>query len=204
MALYGTDVSHWNGDINFSKLRQTKYRDFMIIKASQGTRFQDSRFVENMENAKAVGMLRGAYHYLDTSDPRTQAKYFIRTVFDFANEEDVLLALDVEDPSLDTMKNETIADYVEEFREEVFAQYDTQIVVYMAYRQYPFVFSETGKHCAGWLASREKDMTPHRKDLNTTIWQRGIAELYDGQSFDINIAYLSRDGWRRIAHPDRY
>lgn len=204
MALYGTDVSHWNGNINFSKLRQTKYHDFMIIKATQGMRYIDPKFADNMRHAKSAGMLRGAYHYLDTSDPVSQARHFIRNVFEFAEESDVILALDVEDSSLDTMKTSTLAEYVEDFRMEILAQFQTHIVIYMAYRQYPYIFSETGKYCAGWLASRGKDDTPHRKDLNTTIWQEGVVELYEGGTFDVNTAYLTRDGWRRIAHPDRY
>ena len=55
------DTSFWEGDVDFQKMR-TK-TPAVIIKASQ--QVVDSQFKRSWTNAKAAGLLRGAYHYLD-------------------------------------------------------------------------------------------------------------------------------------------
>lgn len=62
----GIDVSHHQGDIDWQKVANDGI-SFAFIKATQGKSFQSPTFLKNVKEAKAAGLLIGAYHYLDDS-----------------------------------------------------------------------------------------------------------------------------------------
>jgi GH25 family lysozyme M1 (1,4-beta-N-acetylmuramidase) len=79
---YGIDVSHWDGTgINWVTVKNSGYT-FAWAKASEGTWFTDDTFVVNAVNAKAAGVLIGAYHFADynnnlgTAGAQAEANYF--------------------------------------------------------------------------------------------------------------------------------
>jgi lysozyme len=75
MTVIGLDISRWNGTWDAGKAKAAGAH-FAFIKSSQAT-FTDPRFVENWQRARDAGILRGAYHYLDYTQPAAQqAKYF--------------------------------------------------------------------------------------------------------------------------------
>jgi lysozyme len=49
----------------------------VIMKATQGTDFVDPTFLERVAEAKASGLLIGAYHFLDGSSPAAQVAHFL-------------------------------------------------------------------------------------------------------------------------------
>ena len=65
MAIKGIDISHWNGDIDFNKVKAAGI-EFVIIKAGGSDRgfYTDSKFKENYEKAKAAGLFVGAYYFV--------------------------------------------------------------------------------------------------------------------------------------------
>ena len=60
----GIDVSHWQGNINFTKVKEQGY-DFVIIKAGGSDKgfYTDSKFEQNYEAAVAAGLHVGAYYF---------------------------------------------------------------------------------------------------------------------------------------------
>ena len=64
MMIKGVDVSHWQGDIDFQRLKDQGY-EFAMIKATQGTWFVDPRLRWNVQGFESVGMGHGLYHFLD-------------------------------------------------------------------------------------------------------------------------------------------
>lgn len=60
----GIDVSHWQGTIDFKKVKAAGY-DFVIIKAggSDNGRYMDKKFLINYQNAVAAGLHVGAYYF---------------------------------------------------------------------------------------------------------------------------------------------
>ena len=77
----GLDVSWWQDDnttprkVNFDKAKLNG-AEFVFIKASQ--QVADEDFKDNWKAAKAAGLLRGAYHYLDfRKSEMDQAKLFV-------------------------------------------------------------------------------------------------------------------------------
>lgn len=72
----GIDVSRYQGDINWSKVKEAG-KVFAIIKASQGKSYRDPKFLANVRGARAAGVLIGAYHFLDATneaDAREEAQ----------------------------------------------------------------------------------------------------------------------------------
>lgn len=66
--IYGIDVSVYNGDIDFEKVKAEGY-SFVIVRAgargygSAGKMIEDSRFEEHVDNAHKAGLMVGAYYY---------------------------------------------------------------------------------------------------------------------------------------------
>jgi lysozyme len=76
----GIDVSHHNGDIDYTRVRDAGHR-FVLMKATQAIDFIDPRFPTNMARARAAGLAVGAYHFFDyTLDGRSQADHFLDRV----------------------------------------------------------------------------------------------------------------------------
>ena len=79
-SVIGVDVSSYQAEIDMNKLKDQNI-EFIYIKATEGSTFQDDRFAENWENAAKAELLSGAYHFFSyDSEGRTQAENFIRTV----------------------------------------------------------------------------------------------------------------------------
>ena len=76
----GVDVSIYQGDMDWKKLREEGYT-FAFIKATEGSNHVDDAFAVNWEEAEEAGVYTGAYHFLSLdSDPVKQAENFISHV----------------------------------------------------------------------------------------------------------------------------
>lgn len=80
LAVHGVDVSRWQGNINWGKLR-AQGANFAYIKATDGGDHLDPMFMRNWRNADAAGLKRGAYHFFYwCRTAGEQADWFIRNV----------------------------------------------------------------------------------------------------------------------------
>lgn len=66
--IHGIDISHYQGTINWNRLRYSAMVDgcpirFIIIKATEGSSRVDENFSDNFDNAREYGFIRGAYHF---------------------------------------------------------------------------------------------------------------------------------------------
>lgn len=64
MMITGIDISHWNGSIDFDRVKKSGI-DFCIIKAGGSDKgfYMDKMFKTNYEKAKAAGLFVGAYYF---------------------------------------------------------------------------------------------------------------------------------------------
>lgn len=118
----GVDVSVYQGAIDWTVLSSEDI-DFAIIKATEGSGAQDSRFARNWSGALETDLLVGAYHFMSfESEGATQAQNVIDTVPDdagslpvtvdlefygdfFDNPPSVAHVRSILDPLLDTLEN---------------------------------------------------------------------------------------------------
>lgn len=77
-SLFGIDVSHHQGDIDWSKVSDQSVV-FAYVKATQGSSHLDVRFASHWESLEREGSIfRGAYHFMSAvADPYEQAQNFL-------------------------------------------------------------------------------------------------------------------------------
>lgn len=79
-SVHGIDVSAYQGRIDWPEVARNRVR-FAFIKACEGATLRDPRFARNWREARAAGVLCGAYHYFQPNrDGQAQADLFARTV----------------------------------------------------------------------------------------------------------------------------
>lgn len=76
----GIDISAHNGVVDFQAVRASGM-EFVLVKATEGNGFKDSRFVDNVREARRAGLKVGAYHFFrfDASGV-TQAINFMHSI----------------------------------------------------------------------------------------------------------------------------
>ena len=78
--LPGIDVSHWQGDIVWSKVKAAGIR-FAIAKATEGKTYNDPKYARNKSRAMANGILFTAYHFArpdkTSGDARIEADHLV-------------------------------------------------------------------------------------------------------------------------------
>nr|WP_207715996.1 GH25 family lysozyme [Clostridium beijerinckii] len=99
--LKGIDISHYNGDIDFKRVKASGIQ-CVYIKATEGTTYVDNYLGISYSGAQNAGLNTGFYHFLvGTSSPETQARNFYNNIKDKQN--DLKPALDIEQDGFDVM-----------------------------------------------------------------------------------------------------
>jgi lysozyme len=82
----GIDVSHWQGTINWTSVKNAGY-SFAFMKATQGNTYNDPTFATNISGATSKGIYVGAYHFCDLNtdttnplDPVNEANHFLAKI----------------------------------------------------------------------------------------------------------------------------
>ncbi|ARS34517.1 glycoside hydrolase family 25 protein [Pontibacter actiniarum] len=79
-TVYGVDVSHYQKEVDWQKVRENEVV-FAFVKATEGVSLKDRKYEENWAGAGAAGIIRGAYHfYLPYLNPEEQAQHFVSSV----------------------------------------------------------------------------------------------------------------------------
>lgn len=95
-TIKGIDVSHWDGNIDYSKVKDQGI-EIVYIKATQGEHMIDSKFETNTLKAKEKGLYIGFYHFFTPSteeSAKKQAEHFVNTTKKYNS--DCKMALDIE------------------------------------------------------------------------------------------------------------
>ena len=123
MQRKGIDVSTWQGDIDWNKVKADGI-EFAMLRSSFGkenpSKQTDNKFWQNYNNAKAAGVPVGAYHYSyakTVEDAKKEADFFLSIVkgcqFEYP------IAFDIEDPSQMYLGKDRITDIIMAFCERV-------------------------------------------------------------------------------------
>jgi lysozyme len=77
-AVYGIDVSGWQGNVDWAAQWNAGKR-FAYVKATENLNYKNPYFAQQYNGSYNVGMIRGAYHFAtpDTSSGAAQANYFV-------------------------------------------------------------------------------------------------------------------------------
>ncbi|HEY9677244.1 MAG TPA: GH25 family lysozyme [Drouetiella sp.] len=78
--LFGVDLSHYNGKVDWTKLKKSGI-SFAFFKASEGATLGDDQFAFNMAQARALKVPCGAYHFfIPATDVDSQVTNFCNQV----------------------------------------------------------------------------------------------------------------------------
>ncbi|MGF7006741.1 glycoside hydrolase family 25 protein [Aminobacter sp. BE322] len=198
-AVHGVDVSRWQGEIDWPKLR-TQGANFAYIKATDGGDHLDPMFKENWREAGAAGLRRGAYHFFYwCRTAGEQADWFIRNVprVEGALPPVIDVEYNGESSCKRRLSRETIIEKMQVFMDRLERYYGQRPIIYTApdfYRDnlqgefldYPF-----------WLravAQPPSKVYPGRKWV---FWQysgSGLSHGVEGK-IDLNVFYGNEDTW---------
>lgn len=197
----GIDVSTYQGDINWAKVKADGI-DFAIIKATQGRsvsnpsmrNFTDSKFAQNIVNANRNGIRIGVYHYLtawNVSEAMQEAEYFLSVIAPYKAIIDLWAVVDVED-SRSPQDKSLMAQIVNTFCSRV----DAEGYRPMVYTNPDWLTNKLGNvsHWDLWLALwRNKANVPKAdKYPNLRVWQWG-SETVDGIAGKVDANYMISD-----------
>ena len=132
--VHGIDVSHYQGDINWKMLEQTRQGQFPIqfifMKATEGGDYSDDRFTANFDSARAHGFIRGAYHFYNPkTDANKQADFFIQSVK--LEPGDLPPVLDIEKKGKDMKK---LQSDLKVWLRKVESHYGVKPIIYASYK----------------------------------------------------------------------
>jgi len=203
LPIHGVDISKWQGDIDWQKLR-TQGANFVYIKATDGGDHLDPMFRKNWRDAKQAGIKRGAYHFFYwCRTAGEQADWFIRNV---PREAGALPpVIDVEWNGESSCKRRPSAAKVREkmqvFMDKLERHYGQRPIIYTspdfhrdnlrgAFNDYPFWLRSVAAHPARTY--------PGRKWL---LWQYSGSGLSHGVRgrIDLNVFNGSEEAWQQWA-----
>lgn len=204
MALNGIDISNYQRGLDLSQVPC----DFVICKATEGVNIVHDTCDPWIQSAKKLGKKWGFYHFFNGADPVSQADYFVANCKNYFKEG--MPALDYEMYGrVGTDKAKTFLDRVYELTGVRCAVYTSRSVLTEE------DWSEIAPNHPLWVAQYANNErtgyqeSPWLPDGSFGAWDtvtlhqytsNGRPGGYDGP-LDLDIAYLTVDGWDRISNP---
>lgn len=199
LAVHGVDVSRWQGEIDWAKLR-SRGANFAYIKATDGGDHLDPMFKKNWRRAQAAGLKRGAYHFFYwCRTAGEQADWFIRNV---PREADALPpVIDVEYNGESSCKRRLsparVREKMQVFMDKLERHYGQRPIIYTAPDFYRDNLDGAFPNHPFWLrsvAAHPSKVYPGRKWI---FWQysgSGLSHGVDGR-IDLNVFHGSEEDW---------
>ena len=188
MTVLGIDISKWDGTWDAARSKSAGAA-FVFIKASQATK-TDPLFTVNWQKAKDAGLLRGAFHYLDTSLPgRDQADYFANLIASDRGELPPVVDFEEISPNLTAARaTAQLRDFVTQLKSH---GYTPTIYTSASYWQGYGDKNSEWAHYPLWLADYNNTVSPAAPAPWTqwTFWQdstKGSGETYGTESYGVD------------------
>ena len=176
----GVDVSHYDGTIDWAKVQGAGIA-FAFMKATESTGFVDPTFAANFKNARANGVIAGAYHFFrPAADATAQADFFVQTA-GVPAAGDLPLTIDLE--ATDSLAGATVASSALTFLARVEAKSGRKPIVYTSASFLTSIGNPTGFGAytlwvANWQVSCPKLPTPAWSDWK--FWQDTATGVISG------------------------
>jgi lysozyme len=199
LAVHGVDVSRWQGDIDWAKLR-SQGANFAYIKATDGGDHLDPMFKKNWREANEAGLRRGAYHFFYWCRVASeQADWFIRNVPKVPGALPPVIDVEYngESSCKRRLSREKVLEKMQVFMDKLERHYGQRPIIYTApdfyrdnlrgeFQNYPFWLRAVAQH--------PSKVYPGRKWV---FWQYSGSGLSHGVAgkIDLNAFHGSEDDW---------
>lgn len=206
MALNGIDISNYQRGLDLARVPC----DFVICKATEGTRIVHSTCDPWVQQAKKLGKKWGFYHFAAGGDAIAEADFFVKSCLNYFGEG--IPVLDYE------MYGRKGTVWVKRFLDRVYEKTKVRCMVYTSRSVLTEEdWSAIAPNHALWVAQYANNRpTGYQSDpwfpkgsigafKAVTMHQYSSTGRLDGYSgnLDLDIAYLTREGWDAIARGDR-
>ncbi len=189
----GIDVSHWEGEINFRRVKEAGIR-LVYIKATQGTTVVDPDFERNYREADRERMRIGFYHYVtarDVAEAKAEAAFFSERIR--GKNQHARPAMDFEE--FGELSRREIREISMEFLRELEQRTGVRPVIYSDASNAATVFDDDRlREYPLWIAQygvERPDMeNPWRR---WSGWQYTDAGRVDGIAGDVDRDYFRRE-----------
>ncbi|WP_341486541.1 GH25 family lysozyme [Pararhizobium sp. A13] len=199
LAVHGVDISRWQGEIDWARLR-SQGANFAYIKATDGGDHLDPMFRKNWKRAKEAGLKRGAYHFFYwCRTAGEQADWFIRNVP--RDPQALPPVIDVEYNGESSCKRRIsrakVLEKMQVFMDKLERHYGQRPVIYTAPDFYRDNLDGEFPNHPFWLrsvAAHPSKVYPGRKWL---FWQysgSGLSHGVEGR-IDLNVFHGSEEDW---------
>jgi lysozyme len=193
----GIDVSYYQGDITWSRVRRAGVQ-FAFIRVADGTTILDSQFAANWAGARRAGVLRGAYQFFrPEEDPIEQANVLVRELRARGRGE-LPPVIDIEVTS--GLPLSTVVARARVWIEHVRSQLGVEPIVYTNYGMFRWGGAEPLAHHLLWLAHYTQQCPSIPPPWSRwTFWQyteNGRVDGIDG-AVDLDVFDGSPDELRR-------
>lgn len=194
MLLKGIDVSQWQGEIDWSKVKSSGI-EYAIIRTGFGRKNPnqtDTHFYKNIKNAKQAGVKVGVYHYSyaeSAEDAINEASYCLEIL---KNEPlDLPVYFDIEDNSIaekhdKTIRTQMCINFCSAIEK---AGYWAGVYANKNWFDNYLNYDELKKRYTLWLAHYGIDSP----SLNCDLWQYTSTGKVDGISGNVDMNYMYRD-----------
>ncbi len=201
--IQGIDVSKYQGNIDWQAVRDSGVR-FAWIKATEGGDVVDSKFQANWEGSRAVGIPRGAYHFMFWCRPwQEEVNWFEQNV---PVEPDALPpVLDVEATPQSKMckrtleREKTLAD-MRQILQELERHYGKKPMIYTSVDFYQSILYDGAlSEYPIWVRSTKYHPAVRYGNRHWHVWQYASDGSVPGieGAVDKNAFYGSEGDWRR-------
>lgn len=203
MTMNGIDISSYQAGLNASTISA----DFVIVKATEGLGYVNPVGDTHYQQAKAAGKLLGVYHFLDATDPRAQADFFVSNIQGYVGEAVLFLDFEADGLSLGSNGAKIFLDRVRELTGVAPLIYMSKAVIHQM--DWSAVASQYGLWAAqyanytptGYLSEPWTDDSGWGAWGEPAIYQYSSAGRLAGYNgnLDLDIAYMDREGWNKYA-----
>ncbi|WP_075292338.1 glycoside hydrolase family 25 protein [Pararhizobium arenae] len=200
-AVHGVDVSRWQGNIDWVKLR-TQGANFAFIKATDGGDHLDPMFKTNWRKAREAGVRRGAYHFFYwCRTAGEQADWFIRNVPREAGALPPVIDVEYngESKCQRRLSRAKVLEKMQVFMDKLEAHYGQRPIIYTAPDFYEDNLSGEFPNHPFWLRSVAAHPSVRYPNRKWVFWQysgSGLSHGVEGR-IDLNVFRGSEDDWHK-------
>ena len=182
------DVSTWQGDIDFKKVKSAGY-NYVIMRAGFGreTYQKDNCFEQNYKKAKEAGLKVGAYWYAYATSKSEAIKEAETCLYCIGNKTfDLPIYYDVEESSMAMLSKTELTDLIDAFCNKIESS-GHQAGVYASDGMYWNIDKDKlKKNYSTWLARIEGDFSGITDDIHQYTW----VEKVNGISGNVDCSYI--------------
>ncbi len=193
MPVNGIDVSEFQGNINWNEVKESGVK-FAILREGYSTQTNgniDPKFVENYNNASAVEIPLGAYHYstaLNSREAREEAEFCLKNIDNRKLEYPI--CFDIESSEQLSPDNKTRTDICIAFCEEIEkAGYYAMIYCSLNWWENYLISEELASKYDLWLAQYDV----RYPSVSCGMWQKGQSNEIGGINGSVDIDEAFKD-----------